>query len=400
MSKKRILYISGSLGLGHITRDLAIAEELRRHIPGVELSWLAAHPASIVLKEEGENLLPEAELYTDDNKAAEDAAKEGFRLNLLKYLSNAMGEWKQNVKIFKQVITKECFDVVVADEAYEISIALEKGHVQTGSAFVMIYDFFGNVSMGWNPVGRLMTYMWNREWAKCRSFYSNEKFTALFVGELEDVPDRSLGFLLPNARNVAQEVCNFMGYVLPFKPAEYANKSAIRTELGYSEQPLIIWSIGGTSVGRDLLLLCGQAYPIIRDRIPNLQMVIVCGPRLPAKSLDLPEGIEVKEYVPQLYRHFAASDLAIVQAGGTTTIELTALRRPFLYFPLEGHFEQQIHVSERLVRHKAGIRMSYKGTTPDDLAKAVISNFRKEVNYPEIPTDGAKKAAALISKLL
>jgi UDP-N-acetylglucosamine:LPS N-acetylglucosamine transferase len=310
-----------------------------------------------------------------------------------------MGKWKQNAKIFKQVITKECFNVVVADEAYEISIALEKGHVRTGRAFVMIYDFFGNVSMGWNPVGRLMTYMWNCEWAKCRSFYSNEKFIALFVGELEDVPDRSLGFLLPNARNVAQEVCNFVGYVLPFKPAEYANKSAIRAELGYSERPLIICSIGGTSVGKELLLLCGQAYPIIRDRIPNLQMVIVCGPRLAAKSLDLPEGIEVKEYVPQLYRHFAASDLAIVQAGGTTTIELTALRRPFLYFPLEGHFEQQVHVFSRLKRHKAGVKMTYSATTPESLAQEVLASLGKKVAYPPIPTDGAQKAAQIISRL-
>jgi len=56
MSRKRILYISGSLGLGHITRDLAIAKELRKRVSGLELFWLAAHPASILLKDEGENL--------------------------------------------------------------------------------------------------------------------------------------------------------------------------------------------------------------------------------------------------------------------------------------------------------------------------------------------------------
>jgi len=400
MSTKKILYISGSLGLGHITRDLAIAKELRKRVPGLELSWLAAHPASVLLKDEGENLLPEAEFYADDNKAAEKAARPGFRLNLLAYLSNAIGEWKQNVKIFKQVMTRESFDVVVADEAYEISVALENGQVQIDSPFVIIFDFIGNVSMGWNPVGRLMTYMWNREWARCRSLYSNEKFAALFVGELEDVPDKRLGFLLPSARKIAKEVCKFVGYVLPFDPVEYVDNSRIRAELGYGEQPLIVCSIGGTSVGKDLLLLCGQAYPIIRRKIPNLQMVVVCGPRLRAKTIDLPKGIEVKEYVPELYRYFAACDIAIVQAGGTTTIELTALRRPFLYFPLEGHFEQQVHVSERLARHGAGVKMNYKETTPDDLAKAVIANFCKEVDYQEIPTDGAERAAASISKLL
>ena len=400
MSRKRILYISGSLGLGHITRDLAIAKELRKRVSGLELFWLAAHPASILLKDEGENLLPEAEFYADDNKAAESAGRSGFRLNLLTYLSSAMGEWKQNIKIFKQVITRKSFDVVVADEAYEISVALEKGHVQMDSPFVMIFDFIGNMSMDWNPVGRLMTYMWNREWAKCRSFYSNDKCTALFIGELEDVPDKKLGFFLPNARKIAEEVCDFVGYVLPFEPVEYVDNSQIRAELGYDDQPLIVCSIGGTSIGKDLLLLCGQAYTIIKHRIPDLRMVIICGPRLAAKSIDFPEGIEVKEYVPKLYRYFAACDIAVVQAGGTTTIELTALRRPFLYFPLEGHFEQQIHVSERLKRHGAGIRMNYKETTPDDLVEAVIANLGKKVDYTEIPIDGAEKAADLISRLL
>ena len=129
-------------------------------------------------------------------------------------------------------------------------------------------------------------------------------------------------------------------------------------------------------------------------------MVLVCGPRLPADSLKVPQGIEVKGYVPALHEHFAASDLAIVHGGGTATLELTALRQPFLYFPLEGHYEQEIHVAGRLARHRAGVKMTYSKTTPKSLAKVVISNIGKEVNYAIIPTDGAQKAAQLINQLL
>jgi UDP:flavonoid glycosyltransferase YjiC (YdhE family) len=78
-------------------------------------------------------------------------------------------------------------------------------------------------------------------------------------------------------------------------------------------------------------------------------------------------------------------------------LELTALRKPFLYFPLEGHFEQQVHVAGRLARHGAGVRMSYSQTNPTSLAEAVIANIRKEVDYPHIPTDGAQKAAELLT---
>ena len=45
MSSKKILFISGSAGLGHVTRDLAIANELHKQNPEIELSWLAADPA-------------------------------------------------------------------------------------------------------------------------------------------------------------------------------------------------------------------------------------------------------------------------------------------------------------------------------------------------------------------
>jgi UDP:flavonoid glycosyltransferase YjiC (YdhE family) len=44
---KRILFISGSLGLGHVTRDIAIAREIRSLRSDVDISWLAAHPASL-----------------------------------------------------------------------------------------------------------------------------------------------------------------------------------------------------------------------------------------------------------------------------------------------------------------------------------------------------------------
>jgi UDP-N-acetylglucosamine:LPS N-acetylglucosamine transferase len=237
-------------------------------------------------------------------------------------------------------------------------------------------------------------------WHKMGDFYDGKNRTAVFIGELEDVPDTSLGFLLPNRRDFARRVCQFVGYVFPFHAADYADKAAILVKLGYGREPLVVCSIGGTSVGKDLLALCCRAYPIIRETVPDLRMVLVCGPRLAAESLGIPAGVVVKGYVSALYEHFAACDVAIVQAGGTTTLELTALRRPFLYFPLEGHFEQQIHVAGRLARHQAGVKMSYSQTTPKSLAEMVISNLGNEVTYPPISADGAQRAARILGQLL
>jgi UDP-N-acetylglucosamine:LPS N-acetylglucosamine transferase len=400
VAKKRILYVSGSIGMGHVTRDLAIARQLREQYPEVELSWLAAHPATIPLKEAVERLLPEADMYANDSVPAEKAAR-GFGMDIMKYASKTRREWIHNVKIFRQIIRKEKFDLVIGDETYEIGIAMSMKLVRLKVPFVMIYDFFGLDSVTDSPIEKLGVYTWNWIWAKTdRKLLSGQKNLALFAGELEDVPDTGLGFLLPNRRIHAEKYYKFTGYVLPFEPADYADRAGIRRRLGYGEEPLVVCSIGGTAIGKGLLELCGRAYPIIKRKVPYLHMVLICGPRLSVDSLKIPDGVEVKGYVPALYEHFVASDLAIVQAGGTTTLELTALRRPFLYFPLALHCEQQVHVAGRLARHKAGVKMVYSQTTPEILAEKVISNLGKSVTYPPIPVQGAQKAARLIGELL
>ena len=117
-------------------------------------------------------------------------------------------------------------------------------------------------------------------------------------------------------------------------------------------------------------------------------------------EVHVPVGVEVRGYVPLLHRHLAACDIAITQAGGTTTLELTALKKPFIYFPIEGHCEQERYVAGRLSRHRAGIGMRLSESSPQMLAEQVISNIGKEVNYAAIPVDGAHQAAQCIAQLL
>ena len=319
---------------------------------------------------------------------------------MITYLSNASKEWKENFEIFKKIIKKEDFDLVIGDGTYEIDIGMMKEPEIKKAPFVMIYDFIGTDAIGNNPVDRLKAYMWNRVWSKAYKRGLVPAFDlALFLGEEEDIPNKKFGFMLPNRREWGKALCTFVGNILRFDPSEYADKDRVRAKLGYGNEPLIICSIGGTSIGKVLLELCGNACMIIRDDIPDLRMILVCGPRLSTKSLKVPPEVEIRGYIPALYEHFAVSDLTIVQGGGTSTLELTALRRPFLYFPLEGHFEQA-HVAEILTRRGAGVRMLYSKTTPTSLAKEVMANIGKGVTYAPISTDGAQKAAQLITRLL
>jgi len=398
MAKRKVLYISGSLGLGHITRDLAIANELRKLNSDIKISWVAAHPASKLIEEAGEHLLPEAAQYSNDNIPAEKAAK-GLQLNLLKYLTKASKEWKNNMELFNRITNEENYDIIIGDETYEIIVGFQKNPSQKKAPFVMIFDFIGLDVMTNNPADWLGTYIWNRVWSKDYKYGRTPVFDlGLFVGQEEDVPDKRFGPMLPNRREWAKELLHFTGYIFLFNPKDYEDKAKIRAKLNYGKETLIICSIGGTSIGRELLKLCGKAFPIIKEEIHDLRMILVCGPRITADSLSVLPGIEIREYVPALYEHFAACDLAIVQGGATSTLELTALRKPFLFFPIEGHFEQA-QVAERLARYKAGVQMLYSQTTPESLAEKAISILGKEVSYSAIPTDGAKRAAHLISRL-
>ena len=161
-------------------------------------------------------------------------------------------------------------------------------------------------------------------------------------------------------------------------------------------------TVGGSGVGTDLLRRAIAAFPAARRLVPGLRMVMMSGPRIDPASLaaDLPDGLEVRGYVHDLYRHLAACDLAVVQGGLTTTMELTANQRPFIYVPLRHHFEQNFHVRHRLERYGAGRCLDYDQTVPEVLAQVIAAEIGSPVSYRPVETDGAARAAALLAELL
>src|SRR5215218_1916795 len=102
MTGTRVLFISGSIGLGHAHRDLAIARELRRLNPGVEIAWLAGEPARQLIAEAGETLLPETATFGDETSSAEVASEE-FSLNLMSMGLRAQRAFKRTVAMFEEV---------------------------------------------------------------------------------------------------------------------------------------------------------------------------------------------------------------------------------------------------------------------------------------------------------
>jgi len=193
----------------------------------------------------------------------------------------------------------------------------------------------------------------------------------------------------------------FPGYISGFTPPD---REALRADLGYRpDERICLVTVGGSGVGTHLLRRAAAAFPLAERRIPGLRMVAVTGPRIdPDSFTSLPaaDGLEVRGYVHDLYRHLAACDLAVVQGGLTTTMELTASGRPFIYVPLRHHFEQNFHVRHRLDQYSAGRCLDYDQTGPEALAQAIAAEIGRPVSYRPVEADGAARAAALLAELL
>jgi len=220
---------------------------------------------------------------------------------------------------------------------------------------------------------------------------------AVFVGSAEDVVPDAFGPGLPRIRDWTEQHFDFAGYVTGFDPHGLGDRAA----LGYREdEQLCIVTVGGSGVGGELLRRVIAAFPQAKERVPDLRMVVVAGPRIDPAALPEQDGLEVRPYVHELYRHLAVCDLAVVQGGLTTAMELTASRRPFIYFPLRHHFEQNLHVRHRLQRYGAGRCMDFETDGPDEIAASIADEIGREVDYLPVETDGAARAAALIAELL
>jgi predicted glycosyltransferase len=300
------------------------------------------------------------------------------------------------------VVSEDLYDVWIGDEAWEIDYFLHENPERKRAAYCWLTDFVGWLPM---PDGgsheAMLTADYNAEMIEQVERFGRIRDRSLFVGNPEDiVPDR-FGAGLPPIREWTEANFDFAGYVTGFDPAEVADRESVRAELGYRpDEQVCIVTVGGSGVGRALLRKVIDAYPAARAEVANLRMIVVAGPRIDPATLPDHDGLEFRPYVHQLYRHLAACDLAIVQGGLTTSMELTANRRPFLYFPLAHHFEQTLLVPHRLDRYGAGHRMDYATTDPSDIAKAIATEIGREVDYLPVETDGAARAAARIAEML
>jgi pimeloyl-ACP methyl ester carboxylesterase len=398
--RRRVLWWCSPLGLGHTQRDLSIARELRRLRPEVEIDWLAESPVRQVAAREGERVHPASDRLPSECTAFESHARE-HRLH-------AMEAWRAcnevalaEFMVFREAAAAERYDLWVGDEAWGIDYHLHENPREKRAPYVWLADFIGFVPVPTDSeIEREHGFEWNAQLVE-HVERVGVRDLSLFVGEPEDVVDESFGPGLPGIRAWGARHYEFPGYVTGYDPAALAERETLRAELGWgADEVVCVMSVGGSGAGEALLRRGIDAVEALRERVPGVRVVAVTGPRIDPARLPAQDGLEVLPYVHNLHRLLIACDVALSQGGLSTCMELAAARRPFVYVPLEEHFEQQIHVHHRLRRYRAGRRLDYDAATPEAIAAALAAELGREQDVLPVDPTGAQRVAERLAELL
>ena len=398
--ERRLLYLSSPIGLGHVRRDVAIVEALRLQVPDLRVDWLSQSPVTEFLERSGERVHPASAWLANESAHIESEAGE-HDLHAFQAIRRMDEILVHNFHVFDDLVREREYDAWIGDEAWDLDHFLHENPSLKRAPFVWMTDFVGWVPM---PDGGEyeadLTADYNAEMVEHVARYPGLRDRTVFIGDPDDVVAGSLGPGLPDIRDWTEQHFDFSGYVMGPRP-DAADRAALRRRLGYDpDETVCMVSVGGSGVGEPLIRRVVEAYDACRARVPALRMHVVTGPRLDPQSVKAPDGVIVHGFLPDLDLHHAACDIAVVQGGLSTTMELTAAGRPFLYFPLRRHFEQQVHVRHRLDRHGAGRAMDFDTADPGVIADALVAELEHPRDYLPVPEGGAERAAALVAEVL
>jgi pimeloyl-ACP methyl ester carboxylesterase/predicted glycosyltransferase len=386
----RALLVSSPIGLGHARRDLAIARELRALVPGLEIDWLAQHPLTAALEAAGERVHPASRDLASESGHLEAAAGP-HTLDVFQAIREMDEILLANYMVFRDLVREQPYDLWIGDEAWDVDYFLHENPEDKRAPFVFLTDF-----VGWLPLpegGEREAFLsadLNEQMIEQVERFPSVRDRALFVGDPDDVVPGAFGPGLPEIRGWVERHFEFCGQIID--PPVAAERDG--------DGPLCIAAVGGSAVGAELLGRLVAGYEAAAARVPGLRMVAVAGPRVDRERLRAPAGVDVRGYVPDLDRMLAACDVALVQGGLTTGMELVAAGTPFVSFPLKRHFEQRIHVAHRLARHGHTRALELEDATPDGVGEAIAGALGAPPNYRAVAPGGAARAAARIAELL
>ena len=334
-----VTFFSSPIGLGHATRDIAIAQ----HLDNISIKFVSGEGAAKLFSEHG---------FETENKYKPPLfdVQNGMLQNPLKWLLKYYSYYKECKVISANTIEKEKPKLVVSDEDFaSLSIAQEK-KLRT----VLITDILETKFA--KGFGSLIEKKMNRS--------------------MRDIMKKCDVVILPESGSDEANIRR----IGPIVRMTNHSREGLRRKFSFNKKTIVV-SIGGTSAGQFLIEAVIKVFNKLKL---DAELVIVSGP-----SLKIPDDkIRNFGFVNNLHEIIYAADLIISLAGKSTIGESKSYGTPGIFIPIKDHFEQEENAKEL-------------GFSFEDLFRleTLIPDKLNEKRNP-VMSDGAQKAANLINTLL
>jgi len=332
-------YFSSPIGLGHVTRDIAIVNNFEN----ITTNFVTGSGAAKILK----NLdFKVQDVYNPPSFIIEN----GTLKNPAKWLWNYFQYYKDCKKISQQIIQDDNPNLVISDEDFASLTVAQKMKIPTVLVTDVLETRFtkGLVSFVEKKMNKSMLKIMK----KCDVVILPEH------GEDED-----------NIKKVG-----------PIVRQTKFSREDLRNKFSFKKKTIVI-SVGGTDAG---LFLIKKALESISKINQDIETILISGPAISEKF----ENVRNLGFVDNLHELIFAADLLISLAGKSTMDEAKAYGTPAIFIPIKDHFEQEDNAKE-------------EGFVFDDinrLDKLIVEKLEEKRN--QVNTDGAKNASDIIQKLM
>jgi len=333
-------FFSSPIGLGHVTRDIAIANNFE----SISTKFVTGNGAAKILK----NLDFKVEnAYIPPQFIVEN----GMLKNSTRWLWNYYQYYKKCKKIAKKIIDVDSPKLVISDEDFASLTVAQNKKIPT----VLITDIVQT-----NFVNGITSFI-EKKMNKSMQVIMKKCDTVIIP---ENGPDEG------NIRRVGPIVrqINF-------------SREELRKKFSFDKKTIIV-SIGGTDAGQFLIEKTLEAILKINQ---DVNAIVVSGPTLSKKFGD---HIRNLGFVSNLHEIIFAADVIVSLAGKSTIDEARAYGTPGIFIPIKGHFEQEDNAREE----------GFVFEDINKLDKLILEKLEQKRNPLE--TKGAINAYNIIKKLI
>ena len=330
-------FFSSPIGLGHVTRDIAIVKNLK----DFSFNFVTGSGAAKILKKINYNV---DDVYYPPSFVVEN----GVLNNQTKWLWSYYQYYKNCKNISKKIIKKNNSELIISDEDFASLTNAQELKIPN----ILITDVL------------------------------ETKFTKGIASFIEKKMNKSMMNIIKNCDVViipenGEDVDNIRR-IGPIVREINLSREELRKKFLFNKKTILI-SVGGTDAG--LFLIQKSIESILKLRL-DIEIILVTGPSITKKF----DNVKNLGFVDNLHELIYASDVVISLAGKSTIDEANAYGTPGIFIPIKDHFEQENNSKNE----------GFSFNDINKLDELILENLEKKRN--KVNTNGAELAAEIIRK--